>query len=410
MHQVHAWPCRLILFSSVFIILFCPQSYALEAKAPDSITMATTAMSDLLKHFWVGDAKTGHVLDTNESGYGGNDFKQSAKPGVLWERATFVAVLANFYAATKDFETRQRIVADWSYVKAHFPPSGLRLCGKGTRNWALDDACWSAMMYWNIYHATKDIDALTYTEQLFDNAYTRWADGKPVQGLWYNDERNRKASVQVVLILVGLRLYEATKDRQYLERALTLHHWVEKTLLRDDGLYWCEYDTHGPRRIGAIAEGSSDTFLGANMAMAVVDARLYRDTSDDRYAQAAFRAADAILSHENDGQGHLLNDRDAWADGYFMGEWAREVTTLTGAKKAYAEIIRSTARAIYQHAHTADGYYGPCWNGQATGTDCPWLRPGRNVTTRAEQIMTSSSTANVIMAAAQLDTDSMFTH
>ena len=54
-------------------------------------------------------------------------------------------------------------------------------------------------------------------------------------------------------------------------------------------------DANGPRRIGPIAEGSSDTFLGANLAMAVLHARLYQDLGDEAYKRRALAVADAIL-------------------------------------------------------------------------------------------------------------------
>ena len=59
--------------------------------------------------------------------------------------------------------------------------------------------------------------------------------------MWYDDARDRKASVQAVLLLLGVRLYEATRDKQFLDRVMAPYAWMDKTLLRDDGLYWCEY-------------------------------------------------------------------------------------------------------------------------------------------------------------------------
>jgi hypothetical protein len=135
------------------------------------------------------------------------------------------------------------------------------------------------------------------------------------------------------------------------------------------------------------------------MAMGVVHARLFRDTGRDAYKERALRTAEAILAHETDGKGRYLDDRDAWANGYFMGEWAREVLTLPGIKSEHLDLLRRTAMAVYERSRTQNGYYGGCWSGPAEGDACPWYKAGA----KPDQIMTSSSAVNVIVAAAALD-------
>src|SRR5687768_10623437 len=59
--------------------------------------MARESLEGLLPHFWIGDATVGHILDT------WNGYRRSDDPrGVLWERATFIAVLDNLYRLTQD--------------------------------------------------------------------------------------------------------------------------------------------------------------------------------------------------------------------------------------------------------------------------------------------------------------------
>jgi hypothetical protein len=71
----------------------------------------------------------------------------------------------------------------------------------------------------------------------------------------------------------------------------------------------------------------------------------------------------------SDGRTVLLDERDAWANGAFAGDWARRVLTLPGVKMAHVDLIRATAHAIYTRGRTPEGYYGGCWNGPADGAD-----------------------------------------
>lgn len=359
-------------------------------------SMAVTATNDLLNHFWIGDASTGHVLDTY------NGYARTIGPdrrGILWERATFVSILANLYQVSHNPTIKQRISSDWAHMKKGMQPWELQTCGDGTENVGQDDAGWSCLMYLNYYKVLGDPQALSDAEGLFDHAYTRWADDKLGGGLWYNDKRQFKSTYETALVLAAVKIYEITKDRSYLDRAVAVCDWAQSKLMRDDGLFWCEDFPSGPQTVGPIQEARSVTFLGGNMAMGVVDARLWRDTGEKIYLRRALAVAAAIRAHETDGAGHYLDDRDAYADGYFMGDWARDVLTLPGIPPADRELMRRTARAIFDHDRTVAGYYGGSWDGPAEGAGSAWW----NANFRPEQIMVSANAVNVIVGAAQLD-------
>src|ERR1044071_4597287 len=107
---------------------------------PSFRSMAVSAVNDLLGHFWVGDAETGHIVDTF-GGFGGN-LKPPDEQGILWERATLLATIEDLHEITKDSKPRQRIAADWAWVKKRHTPEQLEACGSGSRNPAHDDAGW----------------------------------------------------------------------------------------------------------------------------------------------------------------------------------------------------------------------------------------------------------------------------
>jgi len=136
------------------------------------------------------------------------------------------------------------------------------------------------------------------------------------------------------------------------------------------------------------------------MAMGILHARLYRMTSNELYRTQSLRTADAVSNRLVSLAGIYVNDRDAWTQGTFAGDWAREVLTLPGISAKHWTVLRTTADCIYTYARTIGGYYGGSWSGPADGSGSRWWAVG----SKPEQIMTSSSTANMIIAAAFFET------
>jgi len=368
-------------------------------KAPDGLkSMAIDAGDDLLKHYWTGGPSTGHIINTY-AGVPGAELP--LERGGLWERATLLITLENLYRATGDRILKERIASDWRRTKSLYTADELKTPGVQVHP-GVDDCGWDAWMYLMIHRCTGDQYALECAKALVSSSFDRWLDDKLGGGMWYNDDRKCKSLYAIGVMLSSMRIYEVTRDEAFLKRARSCYDWIEENLLRPDGLYWCDRNSSGP--IGAdrpddIREAGSVTFLGGNMGMGVMHAMLYRITGQDIFRKRAIRTADAIAAHLTDGKGVLLDDRDAWANGTFVGEWAVRVLNLPGIDKKHRELLINTARAIRIRARTPDGYYGGCWNGPPDGPGSPWSVVG----SRPQQIMTSAGAVNVIAAAALLD-------
>lgn len=362
-------------------------------------TAACDAVEDLLRHFWTGDAAGGYVTPT----WNGYPAKELPDPrGGLWDRTTLLFVLDSLYCVTHDPGLIQRIASDWRRTKQVYSAADLDTPGTSV-NPGCDDSGWNARGYLVAYRATGDPEALRHAAALVDNSFRRWLDDKLGGAMWYNDQRSLKSLYQVGVVLDALEIAGAGGDAALAaslrEHAMACYEWMEAHLLRPDGLYWCDRGASGPagvERPDDIHEAGSVTFLGGDMGMAVLHARLFRTTHDDKYRQRALRTADAILARLTDGRGVLLDERDAWANGTFAGEWAREVLTLPGIPAELREVALATARAVYVRDRTPDGYYGGCWNGPADGPGSKWSALG----SRPQQIMTSTNAVCMIVAGA----------
>ena len=363
--------------------------------------LATNAVNDLLDHFWSGNDQTGQIVNT----WGGYTNAPLPDPrGGLWERATLYLVLDNLSRLPGYTNIQQlRMQSDWNRTKSVYTANELESCGQASGiNWAVDDAGWSALMYLAAYRATGDQYALDRAKGLVNCAFSRWLDNQLGGGMWYRDAKDYKSLYQVAIVLAALRIYEVTGDQTFFDRAMSCYSWMENHLLRADGLYWVDYGPSGPigqERPDDINEAGSVVFLGGNMAMGVLHARLFRMTSTDMYRARAVRTADALSNRMRSLSGLFVNDRDAWVEGTFAGDWAREVLTLSGITARHWTVLRSTADSIYTNARTSEGYYGGSWSGPADGAVSRWWAIG----SKPQQITTSSSSVNMIVAAAYFD-------
>jgi predicted alpha-1,6-mannanase (GH76 family) len=393
---MNLWRCHFVLLATVAL-------GACEAAggtpAGPARQLARGSMDDLIRHFWVGDETTGHVVNT----WHGHPDALPDPRGALWERAMLVLTLDSASRSLDDPAYARRVQADWRRTQSVYTPAQLEACGAGSHtNWAADDAGWSALMYLAAYRAGGDRDPLERARGLVNNAFDRWLDHELGGGMWYSDAHSTKSLYQVAIVTAALDLWEVTGDQADHDRALQCYTWVEQHLLRDDGLYWCEYDRAGPvgaNRPNDIHEAASVVYLGGNMAMGVLHARLYRLTREDKYRLRAVRTADALLSGLTTDKGIYINDRDAWTDGVFAGDWAREVLCLPGIAPKHLAALRATADSIYQNARTPDGCYGGSWSGPPDGAGSRWFAKK----SQPAQIMTSANSVAIILAAASLE-------
>jgi predicted alpha-1,6-mannanase (GH76 family) len=375
-------------------VQFSAVKFESPAVVPEHYTaQAQAAMMDLVKNFWSGGLGQGCIVPTSH-GYRAADLPDPR--GGLWERGMLIFAIDALYRANHDPLLRRRLELEWRRIKGLYTPEELEAAGTRIHP-ACDDSGWDARIYLTLYRHTRDPYALDRARGLISRAFVRWLDGELGGGMWYSNERKHKSLYQVGLIHSALQWEAVSGDKQFHDQALGCYDWIESRLLRSDGLYWCDIGREGPAgqsRPDDIHEAGSVVFLGGNMAMGVLHAWLYRATEDKKYLQRAVRTADAIAAKLVK-EGVYLNDRDAWANGTFAADWADGVLVLPGIDRKHRDLLLRTADSIFQRARTPDGYYGGSWSGPAQGPGSTWCMKG----SRPQQIMTSASSAMVIMAA-----------
>lgn len=388
----------LIAFAILFIGLTAGQDSA-DSTSPDYRAMAERAVDDLVRHHWVGDAGTGHI----RADWTGRVTKEGPR-GSIWEPGMMVIALESRLQTSKDPILRQRIDAEWKFMRRNFDAKELGTVGDGSYPPALDDAICSVEVYLTVYRATGESRCLDFSKGVMDYIWKRWHDEELGGGCWYTDKRESKSLVNVDVALEALRLYEITGERKWWDRAISLYEWSEARMRRPDNLYGTamkDGSIEGGPDIGRTSHGF--TLIGHNMAVGIMQARLYRDTGRISYRNRAFETAKAIRQFESDGGGRYASDD---ATGQFVGEWAAEVLTLPGIPKEDEDMLRLTARAIATNDRTPEGWYGECWNGPL-GAACPRnggdVVDGREIRKGWEKLTVNANATSVIIAASALD-------
>jgi len=369
---------------------------------------ADMAFENMVKNYWTGNnPNEGYFLNSESH--------------IFWRFTMVMLSFDTYYKVTGNENVRNYIKSQYKYWLDTFDEEWITTAG-GHNNPAADDAAWTSMAMILCYEITGDERALDLCYKTIRNAYDFWADNEGIShGLYYRTNThsvNANDKVTKTLYAVGLmhsalKCYEISDySAKYLsiyEDTLELYKWTEEHLLRDgskeyegvrianDYIYYNDF-TDDPvngifRPAGLYSPDSYGcSSLFGNMGMACVHKKLYDITKEDKYLDRAVRTANAIADYY-DYSGTLINDRDAWTDGAFIGYFTDEVMELNGVDARLGRTFMKTVYSIMNNCYFKGGYYGGHWNNARDWYDS--LEYGNPMT-----IMTSATTTHVIYAAA----------
>jgi len=364
-------------------------------------TLAAQALDRLYSNFW--DAENNRLYPTHAGKV------VDAYMSMTWEHCMAFLAMENYYYATKDEATKQKLEGEWQYIKNNF--SRERLVGHQGEapNLAMDDAGWTAMLCIAAYRITGDRYALECAHDVIVNSYDYFKDGELSNGMWYCDKKlyggDQWKSIYCVSFLVSaldyLELTEDTVDydEQLWEDTMDLYNWVEENLCRNrvvtfegglsngqdytirvvDNLYWCDYnwgrsgrdEAYGPdggtRPNDIKATGSVSSLFG-NTGMAAVHAILYRMTGDMEYLNKCYAVMMGIEKKYINDEGGIISDRDPWTNAALMYYFVKEALTVPEVSPRLLSMVRKTAYLISEFGYTEDNYYHSLWSEYAGST------------------------------------------
>ncbi len=158
-----------------------------------------------------------------------------------------------------------------------------------------DDNEWVGLLDAQRYLTDHDAPALQRAQQIFALVRSGWdtdaSHADPGGTFWtqasWSTDRNTVSNMPATEL--GLRLFQITHQRSYLDWSLKLYDWTNKYLQRPDGLY----NDH------VSLDGTLDTTIWSyNQGVPVgVNTLLYQITHQHKYLDEAERIANAALSY-----------------------------------------------------------------------------------------------------------------
>ena len=357
------------VFSLVLVIVLGIQVAPVVAKKPASVgrtgatdnrSRAESAYNALQNYFYDGSSHL--VQATYPHGFTGERYS------FHWPFSQTMAATIDMFGLSERYGSdliarRTGISAYWDagasppgYDSSVRPPFG---DGGDKFN---DDNAWAALDFERVFRMTGDPSALVQAERLFEFIWSSWSDSPVCSGasgsggvFWKvqtgtetNHDRNIVSNAPTIKL--GLRLYQVTGQRHYLDRAELMYEWVNRTL-RDssDGLYW--------DHIGVNARGecttettkwsyNQGTMIGAN-------ALFYEVTGDPVYFERATTIAQSALSHYGCADGCTNDSRIVNHGPAFNAIFFRNLlllSTFDTTNTAYRRAMQSYADLIWDDA------------------------------------------------------------
>lgn len=344
--------------------------------------------------------------------------------GSVWESTVMLMALDTYAQSleqgSEEYLEVASIIVNTVKMLTDYYPEGMITTAAVTPNWAMDDTGWTTMClllgyYYNKVLGNESDSALCYryAKALFNSAYDTFYH-EDLGGLCYTTAKTSLDLYAATLALAGYYINLIEPDEKIQSRFDDIYNGLETLLRRPDGLYWMGVDENGTSSASnpyGIREGGSCTYIGANMAMAVLNMLL---GNEDK----AYETVLGITRFESYNNGAFMNDRDAWNNTFFLGMFVREVMGKGVADGHVDRALYATVTMVLENACFEDGYYGASWSGPKEPSSLGYPsegdyttegrnywgvqfnNDGLNIGSTPNQIMTSATTAHVLLAAA----------
>jgi predicted alpha-1,6-mannanase (GH76 family) len=312
------------------------------------------AMEDFWKAYW--DAEQKYFLAWNRDApfpRTGGAGPKGGKYSDFWWAAQLWDLVLDAYERNPKPEYGQRIDDVYDGFVAQYPD---------WLNDYNDDLGWWAQAALRAHALTQNPRYLERAKTLFDDIWTYWSEAYGGGVTWRRSNRAQKnVATNGPLTVIAVRLYQATQDVAYLERARKLHAFVDSALTDGDARVWDNIENGELRRWDFTYNFGN--FVLASLAM--------REVTDDaaskaRLLERSVKAADWVLMNLTNA-GTLL-DEGTGDGGGFKGVFMRALARLARETDLEASLSERFARALVDNATTiwnnrrADGLIGSDWS------------------------------------------------
>lgn len=234
-----------------------------------------------------------------------------------------------------------------------------------------DDNIWIGIDFVDLYETSQKPVYLEKAEEVWKFVYSGHDDLLDGGIYWVEQNKGSKHSCSnAPAAVLALKLYEATKKKDYFEKAVSLYNWT-KTHLQDkeDLLY---YDNI---RLDGTVDKKKYSYNSGQMLQAA--AMLYRITKEQSYLDEAETLAAACYNYffhdfaDGDLSFRMLNRGDVW----FSAVMSRGFIELYSVNKdtSYLQAFNKNLKYAWEHMKDENGLFGADWTGNDEEEEKRWL-------------------------------------
>lgn len=167
-----------------------------------------------------------------------------------------------------------------------------------------DDNEWIGITALDAYARKKQKSDLELGKAMYDFVMTGYDDVLGGGVYWKEGDKSSKNTCSNgPAILVALQMYQATKDKAYLDTALKIYNWTNARLQTPSKLFYDNIKTKDSKTDGPLFSYNTGTMLESNVY-------LYEITGDKKYLEEANAIADTSLSY--------FYGKEKFRDGYWF--------------------------------------------------------------------------------------------
>ncbi|GAB3760785.1 glycoside hydrolase family 76 protein [Spirosoma pomorum] len=275
-----------------------------------------------------------------------------------WPQAHALDVLTDAYMRTRDPQYLPRM-KDWM--------AGVRVKNGNTfLNEYYDDMLWNALAMLRVYDATKEKKWLDETLTLWEDIKTAWNDTLDGGMAWRKGQRYYKNTpVNGPAIILAARLYQRLKRPEDLAWAKKVYAWQKKVLV--DPASGLVYDGINQNNDGQLNTSWKFTYCQGVWIGGTLE--LYHITKDPAYLTDATKTASLAISDPTLATNGLMRDEGKGDGGLFKGILVRYLTQLIldpglsrSLRTQYATFLKHNAETLWQQGTARPQFaFGTFW-------------------------------------------------
>ena len=336
-----------ILHLSALVLVFL-----LTSAAPLLPPDPEKAMQDFLNVFWDADEKY-FYQNSWRTGLGGPGPVGGLYADFWWEAQLWDLVMDAF---ERDPNEQYRQMIDDVY-------DGFVVHNANWENDFNDDLGWWAQGAVRAYNLTGNERYLEQAKILFERIWAYWTDDYGGGVLWKNTGEDQKnVATNGPLTVTAVRLYQATGDESYLEKARMLWNFVNEQLTDGEARVYDNYE-NGELRQWDFTYNFGN-FILASLALREVSED---ETEKEMLLERSVLSADWVL--ENLTNSGILLDEGLGDGGGFKGVFVRALNKLRNVPELsaekqndYSQFLQDNATQVWNQRRASDGITGGDWS------------------------------------------------